>query len=212
MTMTGSQMKSRTLLFVAACAIVVMVAWSQTWSTLSLASGVAGDTPVPVTGQTMAPGLSALALTSIALVAALALAGRVFRIVLGAVQCVLGVVISITSIGVIGDPVAAAAPALISITGLQDVSAIRDIVSQQALTAWPFVSVVVGILTALTGVVILVFSKKWPQSGRKYAAASTPVSPLTAPLVTPLTTKDVDASHAKIDAWDDLSRGGDPTS
>ena len=212
MTMTGSQIKSRTLLFIAACAIVVMVSWSQTWSTLSLASGVAGDTPVPVTGQTMAPGLSALALTSIALVAALALAGRVFRVVLGAIQIALGAIITVTALGVIGDPVSAAAPALISITGVQDVPAIRELVSHQALTAWPFVSVAVGILTAITGIAIVVFAKKWPQSGRKYAAASTPVNPLTAPLVTPLTTKEVDASHAKIDAWDDLSRGGDPTS
>lgn len=212
MATSGSQIKSRTLLAVAVCAILVMVAWSQAWSTLSLASGVAGDTPVPVTGQTMAPGLSALGLTSLALVAALALAGRVFRIVLGAVQIVIGAVIGATSLSVLADPVAAAAPALISITGVQDVPAIRDLVSNQALTAWPFVSVAVGVLTVVTGVAIVLFAHKWPQSGRKYAATTAPVNPLTAPLVTPLATQDVDASHARIDAWDDLSRGGDPTS
>ena len=209
--MTGRQSKSRTLLLVAFCAIVVMVSWSQTWSTLSLASGVAGDTPVPVTGQTMAPGLSALALTSIALIAALALAGRAFRIVLGAVQAVLGTVIFFTASGVIADPVTAAAPALISITGIQDVPAIAELVSNQALTAWPFVSVVAGILTALSGVLIIVFSKMWPQSGRKYAAASQPLNPLVAPLANPVNAVDGDSSHARIDAWDDLSRGGDPT-
>ena len=210
--MTGRHSKSRTLLFVAVCAIVVMVAWSQTWSTLSLASGVAGDTPVSVSGQTMAPGLSALALTSIALLAALALAGRVFRIILGSIQAVLGFVIFLTSLGVINDPVTAAAPALVSITGIQDVPSIAELVSRQALTAWPFVSVVAGVLTALSGVSIIVFSRTWPQSGRKYAASTQPVNPLVSPLLDPIGTHDVDTSHARIDAWDDLSRGGDPTS
>jgi len=160
----------------------------------------------------MAPGLSALALTSIALIAALALAGRAFRIILGAVQALLGTVIFLTALSVIADPVTAAAPALISITGIQDVPAIAELVSNQALTVWPFVSVAAGVLTALSGVFIILFSRTWPQSGRKYAATTQPVNPLVAPLLDNVNAVDGDSSHARIDAWDDLSRGGDPTS
>lgn len=212
MPMTGQKSKSPILLLVTLCAVLVMVSWSQTWSTLSLASGVAGDTPVSVTGQTMAPGLSALGLTSLALLAALALAGKIFRLVLGVVQTLLGVVIAVTTVSVLNDPVAAAAPALIHITGVQDVPALREMISQLAITAWPFVSLVVGILTAVSGILILLYSRSWPQSGRKYAAPATGMDPLLAPLVNPLAAGDVDSSHARIDAWDDLSRGGDPTS
>lgn len=210
--MTGRRSKSRTLLLVALSAIVLLIAWSQTWSTLSLASGVAGEASVPVSGQTMVPGLSALALTSLALIAALALAGRVFRFVLGAVQLLLGVVICITSGSVVADPITAAAPALISLTGIQDVPAIAALVSNQALTAWPFVSIVAGVVTVLSGVVILSFSASWPQTGRKYAAATQPVNPSSASTAETSSAVDGDSSDARIDAWDDLSRGGDPTS
>lgn len=206
--MTSPKIKGRILLLVAVFAILVMVSWSQPWSTLSLASGVAGDTPISVTGQTMAPGLSALGLTSLALLAALALAGKGFRIVLGLVQSALGIVIAFTTISVLADPVTAASPALISITGVQDIPAIRELVSHQSMTAWPFVSLIVGVLTAVTGVLIIVTSRSWPASGRKYAAPTQPANPLVAPLAE----GDVDSSHARIEAWDDLSRGGDPTS
>ncbi len=210
--MTGQRIKSRVLLLVAACAILVMVAWSQPWSSLSLNAGVAGDTPVSVTGQTMAPGLSALGLTSLALLAALALAGPVFRRVLGVIETALGVIISVTAISVLNDSLSSAAPALISITGVQDVPSLRALVTGEALTAWPFVSVAVGILTAFSGVLIVVTAGSWPLSGRRYAAVRRDVSLAHSPLVATPAESDVDSSHARIDAWDDLSRGGDPTS
>ena len=216
MPMTGQKMKSRILLLVALCAVLVMVAWSQTWLSLSLTQGVGGEAPLPVTGQIMAPGLSAFGLTSLALLAALALAGPVFRIVLGAVQVALGVGIIVSTLSALADPIAAAAPALIDITGLQNIPALKEIVSSQSTTAWPYVSLGVGVLTAVTGIFILITARLWPRSGRKYAAPTDPVdptvAPLVQPLVQPLAQQDVDSSHARIDAWDDLSRGGDPTS
>lgn len=212
MPMTGSKVKSRILLLVALCAAATMVAWSQQWATLSLTSGAAGDTLLPVTGQTMAPGLSAFGLTSLALLAALALAGVIFRLILGGVQLALGAGIVVTTIGVLSDPVAAAAPALIVLTGIQDVPALKDLVTQEVFTAWPFVSLIFGVLTAVSGILVIVSSRLWPQSGRKYAAPTATVDPRVAPLNRARQTGEIDASHARIDAWDDLSRGGDPTS
>ncbi|GAB2819286.1 TIGR02234 family membrane protein [Alpinimonas psychrophila] len=212
MPMTGSKVKSRILLLVALCAAATMVAWSQPWATLALTSGAAGDTLLPVTGQTMAPGLSAFGLTSLALLAALALAGVIFRLILGGVQLALGAGIVVTTIGVVSDPVAAAAPALIVLTGIQDVPALKDLVTQEVFTAWPFVSLIFGVLTAVSGILVIVSSRSWPQSGRKYAAPTAPVDPTVAPLNPARQTEEIDASHARIDAWDDLSRGGDPTS
>jgi uncharacterized membrane protein (TIGR02234 family) len=210
--MTGQRIKSRVLLLVAACAIVIMIAWSQTWSTLSLDSGVAGGAPVAVSGQTMAPGLSALGLTSLALLAALSLAGPVFRRVLGAIQLALGMIIAITTAGVLADSISAAAPALVTLTGVQDVPALRQLVVGESLSAWPFVAVGAGILTAVSGLLIVVTAGRWPLSGRKYAATQNTSSPSHSPLNSSLAQTDVDSSHARIDAWDDLSRGGDPTS
>jgi uncharacterized membrane protein (TIGR02234 family) len=212
MPMTGQKLKSRLLLLVALCAVFAMVAWSQPWVSLSLSQGIGGEAPLPITGQTMAPGLSAFGLTSLALVAALALAGPVFRIVLGVVQFALGAGILFSTVEALRNPVAAAAPALIDITGIQDIPALTAIVTQQSLTAWPFVSLAVGALTAISGVAIVVTSRSWPRSGRKYAAPTIPADPTVAPLVPSLDAADVDSSHARIDAWDDLSRGGDPTS
>lgn len=212
MPMTGQKSKSRLLLLVVFCAGLTMVAWSQPWLTLSLSSGVAGDKPLSVTGQTMAPGLSALGLTSLALLAALALAGTVFRLILGLVQSALGVGVALTALAALNDPVSSSAPALITITGIQDVPALKELVSGEVLTAWPFVSLVGGVLTAVSGILILLFSRSWPRAGRKYATPSIAVDPKVAPLVATPSQTEVDASHARIDAWDDLSRGGDPTS
>ncbi|MFT6534001.1 MAG: putative membrane protein (TIGR02234 family) [Alpinimonas sp.] len=212
MPMTGQKVKSRILLLVAICAVLAMVAWSQTWLTLTLSQGIGTDAPIPVTGQTMAPGLSALGLTGLALLAALSLAGPVFRIVLGTVQVALGAGIILSALGALNDAIALAAPALIDITGIQDIPALKALVLEQDLSPWPYVSVGIGIVTAIAGILILVTSRLWPRSGRKYAASIPPVDPGGASLAAQPMVEDVDASHARIDAWDDLSRGSDPTS
>jgi uncharacterized membrane protein (TIGR02234 family) len=205
--MTAQRIKSRTLLAVALCAIAVMVGWSQPWATLVLVTGISGGDPVSVSGQTMVPGLSALALTSLALLAALALAGLWFRRVLGVVQAILGVVVVATAWGACVDPVAAASPALVEITGIQDIPALRELVTSSELTFWPVVTIVVGILTLLSGAATLIWATRWPVSGRKYSATSG--SSITPGALSNQT--DVDSSHARIDAWDDMSRGADPT-
>jgi uncharacterized membrane protein (TIGR02234 family) len=212
MPMTGQKIKSRILLLVAICAVLAMVAWSQTWLTLTLSQGIGAEAPIPVTGQTMAPGLSALGLTGLALLAALSLAGPVFRVVLGTVQVALGVGIIFSALGALNDSIAVAAPALIDITGLQDIPALKAIVLDQELSPWAYASVGIGIVTAIAGILILVTSGLWPRSGRKYAASIPPVTPGGATLAVEPLVEDVDASHARIDAWDDLSRGSDPTS
>lgn len=212
MPMNGQKVKSRILLLVASCAVLAMVAWSQTWITLSLSQGVGAEAPLPITGQTMAPGLSALGLTSLALLAALALAGPVFRFVLGIVQVALGAGIIFSALGALNDAIASAAPALIDITGIQDIPALKAIVIGEALSPWPYVSVGIGIVTAMAGILILITSRHWPRSGRRYTGSTVSPTASAAPSAAPPQVEDVDTSHARIDAWDDLSRGADPTS
>ena len=71
--MTGSRLKLLSLVLVAALAALVLLAWSQPWFTVDSA----GDETVTVGGDVAGAALPPLALASLALVLALAIAGPV---------------------------------------------------------------------------------------------------------------------------------------
>ena len=77
---------SISLAAIVAEAALVLLAWSQTWFLLRLSRRRAARRRDSVAGGALLP----LALASLALVAALALAGPVFRVVLGRPGCAAG--------------------------------------------------------------------------------------------------------------------------
>jgi len=135
-----------------------------------------------------------LALASLALVAALALAGPFFRVVLGILDSLLGVCVLAVAIWALSDPVRASLPVLIDSTGISGEGTLLGMVASAPATPWPFVSVVLGVVMILTGLGIAVTSRAWPTSGAKYSR-------------TRAETPDGTAIHD----WDALSEGDDPT-
>jgi uncharacterized membrane protein (TIGR02234 family) len=176
---------------------LALIAWTQTWLDVELAPG-APTSAVAVDGAVAAPALAALALAGLALAAALAIAGLLFRFVLGVLNVVLGGCIALSSVLVLTDPVAASEAAVTNVTGIAGSNSIAGLVDTTLLTPWPVIALATGFLLALVGVGILVTATRWPSSSRKYSAVR-------------LEPVDGDAMPDSVDSWDDLTRGDDPT-
>ncbi len=190
--MTGARIKLISLVAIALLAALIFADWSQTWFTLT----VQGK-PFPVSGQVAGAALSALALASLALIAALAIAGRFFRVVLGILLALLGVCVIAVSAFAIANPVVAATSAITKATGVAGTHSVAKLVTATSVTAWPVVAIVLGVLLTLLGLAIAPTARSWPDSGRKYSR-----SRLAAP--------DADTQDP-VAEWDALSEGDDPT-
>ena len=190
--MTGGRLKLISLVGIALLAGLVFADWSQTWFTLT----VQGK-PFPVSGQVAGAALSALALASLALIAALAIAGRFFRVVLGILLALLGVCVIAVSAFAIGNPVVAATAAITKATGVAGTESVAKLVTATSITAWPVVAIVLGVLLTLLGLAIAPTARSWPDSGRKYSRSR-------------LAVPDSETPDA-VQEWDALSEGDDPT-
>ncbi len=190
--MTGGRLKLLSLVAIALLAVLLFAAWSQNWFTLT----VQGK-PFPVSGQVAGSALSALALASLALIAALAIAGPFFRVVLGILQALLGVCVIVVSAFAIANPVVSATAAITKATGIAGTQSVASLVTATSITAWPVVAIVLGVLLTLLGLAIAPTARSWPESGRKYTRSR---------LVSP----DAD-SLDPVQEWDALSDGDDPT-
>src|SRR4051794_25247525 len=106
---SGRRLKSIAILAVLVLSALTFLAWSQSWGSLTIVAGSTSAATLDVPGSVAAPALSALALAGIALAGALAIAGPVIRIVLGALEVLLGASVLASAVGALTDPVAAGA-------------------------------------------------------------------------------------------------------
>ncbi|GLK18584.1 Trp biosynthesis-associated membrane protein [Herbiconiux flava] len=233
---TGRRLKSGTILLVLALSALTFLAWSQSWGTLEFVGGTVTDGTLEVPGSVAAPALSALGLAGIALAGALAIAGPIVRIVLGALEVLLGVSVIWSGVLALTDPVAAGASVVTTSTGVAGTSSIRELVTVGASSPWPALTVVLGILMVLAGLAVIVTVRRWPASSRKYQAVTFEAADgrQSANPAELFDDETIDASHddwpapgpadarparrpaenardAAVDSWDDLSRGTDPT-
>lgn len=188
--MTPRRLKLSSILAGLALGALLLLAWTQPWVVLTLDDG----SDLSVGGDVAAPAQPALALAALALFASISIAGRFFRFVLGVLAAAIGGVIVLLAVPVVSDPVAAASPAITEATGLSGDSAIRDLVTASSPTLWPWLSVALGLLLVVLGLLVLATQSRWPGSSRKYQAAR-------------LETQDGSA----VTDWDALSEGHDPT-
>lgn len=193
-------------------AALALLAWTQPWVTATIESGPV----VTAAGDVAAPALPALSLASLALVAALALAGPVFRIVLGTLLALLGTAITTSAALALGDPVGASSAAVTAVSGVDGDESVRAIVEAAELSGWPALALVSGLLAVVAGIGIALTARRWPERVRKYDALRTVSAdtPLMSERQGALDADDDDGSVARtdrLDAWDALSDGRDPT-
>jgi len=186
--MTDRRLKLTILLAGLALNGVIFLAWTQEWIAVVLDDG----TVLAVTGDTAAPAVSALALSGLVLIGALAIAGPFFRVVLGVLQSALGATIVLSGMLAILGPAAASASVVATATGVEGG---ESLVGSAALGVWPFASTISGALLVVLGVITVVTSRRWPGATRKYSAVRTEA---------------VDEGDT-VQSWDALSSGDDPT-
>jgi uncharacterized membrane protein (TIGR02234 family) len=190
---TSSRLKLLSLALVGLLAALVLLAWSQVWFSVTVVDGDS-EGHYEVAGDMVAGALPPLALASFALVPALAIAGPVFRVVLGLLEALLGATVIVVTWYVLSDPVAAFAADVADRTGEAGIEHLRELVTQVGTTAWPTVAVVAGALMVALGLAIAVTGHRWPTSGRKYSRSRLAAD-----------------STSPVDEWDALSEGDDPT-
>ena len=186
--MTDRRLKLTILLAGLALNGVIFLAWTQEWISVVLDD----RTVLVVTGDTAAPAVSALALSGLVLIGALAIAGSFFRVVLGVLQSALGATIVLSGMLAILGPAAASASVVATATGVEGG---ESLVGSAALGVWPFASTISGALLVVLGVITVVTSRRWPGATRKYSAVRTEA---------------VDEGDT-VQSWDALSSGDDPT-
>jgi uncharacterized membrane protein (TIGR02234 family) len=180
-----------TILAIGLVALLSLLTTTQTWWTLQLAGR-----SLPIAGTVAGPALTALALCTLVLAAALALAGPVFRLVLGLLQLLLAVTIILTTVLSLARPDQPSESAVQSATGIAGSTSVDHLIKSVSLTPWGFVAAALGVLAFLLGIWLLVTFRLWPAASRKYQAVR--FQPADGP------------RDAVID-WDALSDGTDPT-
>jgi len=186
------KLKLSLILVSAALSAVTLLAWTQQWFTIALDDGQ----ELIVGGDIAAGALSALALAGLVLIGALSIAGVIFRIILAILQFFIGSAVVLSAWLAISDPIAASASAISVATGIAGSDSIAGVVSRTEQTAWPWLSVVIGVLIAVFAVLIAVTARVWPGSSRKYQTARF---------------EQATEKHNSVDDWDALTGGNDPT-
>lgn len=190
--MTPRRLKLASILAGIALSALTLLAWTQRWYVITLETGQS----LAVDGDVAAPALTALALSGLALAAALAIAGRFFRIVLGLLQASLGALIITSAAIAIADPVVASERAITDETGVAGRESIANLVSVVAASLWPYATLALGILLTVLGLAIVASSRRWPESSRKYSAT---------------TLENEAGERSAVGDWDALSDGRDPS-
>lgn len=188
------RVRTLALLLPVVAASAAFLAWSQVWVTVVLADGRTVD----AAGDAAAPAVPPFALAALALVGALALAGPVFRIVLGLLQALLGLGIAVSGGLALADPLAAAVASITEATGVEGLAGIRPLVESATTSLWPVVAIVAGAAAVVIGIGIALTASRWPQRTRRYDTVR--LAPSGEP-----------GRVDRLDAWDALSDGDDPT-
>lgn len=177
-----------------------LLASVQVWLAVALLPGVATVEELQVTGQQMSPALTLIALAALAAALVLTLAGRGFRRVIAVLIVGLGAGLAYAGFRAISAPLDGASGQLESVSGISG-EAQAGLVSSLDLSAWPAVTVAVGVILAVAGVLVLVFGSRWKQGGRKYESSGEAKRARAAGT----------ATGDRISDWEALSDGEDPT-
>jgi uncharacterized membrane protein (TIGR02234 family) len=180
-----------TIVAIGLVAVLTLLTTTQTWWTLRLATR-----SLPIAGTVAGPALAALALCAVVLAAALALAGPVFRLVLGLLQLLLSFTIVFTTILSLVHPDQPSESAVQTATGIAGSTSIDHLIKSVTLTPWGFVAVALGFVAFVLGIWLLLTFRVWPAASRRYQAVRF---------------QPADGPRDAVVDWDALSEGTDPT-
>ncbi|VXB33058.1 Trp biosynthesis-associated membrane protein [Citricoccus sp. K5] len=205
-------LKRRTaVLWAIAAGAIILGTGAQTWIESTQISGLPGDS-VTTTGNEAAAVVPAMALVGMAAGIALSMARRIGRWITALLLLLAGAATAWSSLQAALDPAAAAR------TQVSEASGTTADAGAYAVTVWPWLTLVGGILLFLCGLAVLLFGRRWTTT-RRYEATPTTATATgatgTTSTAAPTAAETPGAGDTgdldEIDAWDELSRGQDPT-
>jgi hypothetical protein len=183
--------RGRAAVLVIVLGALALATAGPTWVRAQTATALDPTVAVAVSGGTAAPAVNAAGLVLVAAGLALAIGGRVARMVVLVVVAAAGALITASAIAV------ATSPADVAAAGAAESAGVTDLTAPATVTVWPWLCAAVGVLVVLAAVLVGIAARGWTtSSGRHERTAPSPGAG------TP-----VDAH----DAWDAQTRGTDPT-
>jgi uncharacterized membrane protein (TIGR02234 family) len=161
---------------------VALLAVGRVWMRYTVDQPPLSPRPTSATGHTVAAAAATLALVVLAGVV-------VFPATRGLGRRVAGAVLALAGLGI---GYAALLTILFTTDQVPGVGSSRLL--DERTTAWPWVTLVAGVLGAGCGVLAVTRSGRWPSMGRRYESAPAKNAPLT-----------------DVGMWDRLDEGDDPT-
>jgi uncharacterized membrane protein (TIGR02234 family) len=171
-------------------AATVLISVGRPWIRFVVATATGLDVRSTVTGHHVAAAATAFGLVVLAGVVALPATRRNGRIGAGALITLAGLGIAVAAQAAALRPRAAVATHANQVAGLSG-AAPRDV----AVTPWPWLTLVGGLLAVGVGLLTVVRSRRWPAMGRGYESGRNP-SP---------------GASTESSMWDLLDDGHDPT-
>jgi uncharacterized membrane protein (TIGR02234 family) len=187
----AKRLRLYTIAAIGVVAGLTLITTTQNWWTVHLSRQA-----LPIAGTVAAPALTALTLCALVLAAALALAGPVFRVILGLLQLLISFTIVFSSIISLARPDQPSESAVQTATGIAGTDSIDALIKSVTFTPWGFIAIAFGVLAFLIGIWLLVTSRLWPAASRKYQAVRFEAA---------------DGPRDAVIDWDALSDGTDPT-
>ena len=184
--------------------VLLLLAHGRTWASAAVGGSGLPTVQASLTGSDINPAGTAVAVLALAGVAGLLATRRVGRVLIGLLLVLAGAlsVVTAAQFGV-GRPgtLADGDSLTVVVTDHVGVDAVGGTV---AVTGWWIAALVGGALVAAAGLLAIVRSSRWPQLGRRYERATSPLGGGTG-------SADTRPAPRHESAWDQMDRGVDPT-
>jgi len=190
--------KAMVLVLVLVGAVLILLSGSREWVSGSADNALLGATALRGTGSEVAPGVVAAALVGLASAVALATSGTVVRFIAACTALLAAVLCAAVVIGILVDPGAALGNLAAAGTGRSG-----SVAAIGRAGIWAWVALAAALVMGVGGLGAMVGSRRWQGLSSRYDA---PVAGQGPP---PFTAGE--AAPRGDSAWDQLSRGEDPT-
>jgi len=188
-------------LFAALASALVLIGWTQNWATLQLDLTQVRQAKLELNGQSATVLPAGLALVGLALALLMLTAGPVLGYIFGSILALCGIGATSVVVGFAVSPASYAYKQLSTMSGIATDSVLATFVKSYALGFGLFLTGLGAIVLLLAGVFALLGARSYKRARSKYERQAV---------------RD-DARHTRaangdaIDAWDDITAGGDPT-
>lgn len=184
--------KATLVLLTLLAALAVFGTTTQTWIHVDLTAGEVAQTDLDIPGSKAAVAVSALALVAAAGALATTIAGKFARVLTAVIVFLSALGIIAVVVGILADPAAAAMAEVGAATGIEGQP------QNVTVTAFPVLAVAAAAVMAVGALILLWAGRGWSVRTKYDARTQIPASGQDEPM-------------DRIDSWDSLSRGEDPT-